>query len=224
MGNGCQVGAVGLQHDVAQLHFAHGFRQEALLEGHHAADAEDEVAQRAQFAVGRGRVRIGVEDAPQAAAAVLPDDLQRLGPRLAGVDGHGQAVLQRQVDLPPEGLRLLCPEIPAPVEVETDLAHGAERRNPFGRGLQEAFDRRQLLPPAGIAVHRRRVKPHHRNAPPGMAAAQPEQPFVAAGVDGRQQQALHAGFRGAGERLFAVGVEFGFVQVRMGICQIHSFM
>jgi len=57
-----------------------------------------------------------------------------------------------------------------------------------------------------------------------MAAAQPEQPFVAAGVDGRQQQALHAGFRGAGERLFAVGVEFGFVQVRMGICQIHSFM
>lgn len=46
-----------------------------------------------------------------------------------------------------------------------------------------------------------------------MAAAECEEPFVAFGVDGRQQQRFDAFGRGACQSLFAVGVERFVVKV-----------
>ena len=213
MGCGRQVGTVGLEDDVPQLHFAHDLGQSALFKGHHAADAEDEIAQLLQFTVGLCPVRIGVEDAPDTQAAKFAHEGHGLGPGIACMHGDRQPVLQRKLDLAAEDLGLLPVKIAAPVEVEPDLAHGAEPGDPLGGSLQVSFDPRQLLAPAGVVVDRRGVQSHHRDALLRMAAAKPEQPLVAFGVDGREQQQPDALGRSPGQSLVAVGVELFGVKV-----------
>ena len=112
--------------------------------------------------------------------------------------GDRQPVLQREVDLAAERFGLIVPEIAAPVEVQPDLAYGAESFDPFGRRLQVAFRQDEFLLPAGIVVYRGGVQSHHRDAPLRMAAAKSEQPLVAFGVDGREQQLPDAFGCGAG--------------------------
>ena len=213
VGCGRQVRAVGFEQDVPQLHVAHDLGQFALFEGHYAPDAEGEIAQFLQFAVGFSRVRVGVENAPDTPAAEFAHEGHGLGPRVARMHGDRQSVSESQFDLAAEGLGLLPAEIAAPVEVQSDLAHGAEGGKTFGRALQVAFDQRQFLAPAGVAVNRRGVQSHHRDAPLRMAAAELEQPAVAFGVDGRQQQPPDAFGSGPGQCLLAVGVERFVVQV-----------
>ena len=57
------------------------------------------------------------------------------------------------------------------------------------------------------------MQAHHRDAPLRVAAAKPEQPFVAFGVDGREQQLPDPFGRGARQSLFAVAVERFVVKV-----------
>ena len=154
-----------------------------------------------------------MENAPDTPAAVLAHDVDGLGPGVARMHGDRQSVLQREVDLTAERLGLLFPEIAAPVKVQPDFAHGAEPRDSLGRRPEVIFDQLQLLPPAGIVVHRSRVQSHHRHAPLRMAAAKPEQPFVAFGIDGREQQPSDPFGRGARQSLFAVAVERFVVKV-----------
>ena len=187
VGCGRQVGTVGFENDVPQLHFAHDLGQSALFEGHHAPDAEDEIAQLFQFAVGFDPVRIGVEDTPDTPTAEFAHEGHGLGPRIARMHGDRQSVLQCEFDLAAESLGLLRIKIAAPIEVEPDLTHGAEPGNPLGRDLQVCFDQRQLLAPAGVVVDRGGVQAHHRDTLLRVAAAKSEQPFVAFGVDGREQ-------------------------------------
>ena len=66
IGNRRQVGTVGFEHQVVELHFAYGIGQPALFEGHHTADAEQEVAALLQLPVGVGVFGEGVENTPQA--------------------------------------------------------------------------------------------------------------------------------------------------------------
>ena len=120
--------------------------------------------------------------------------------------GDRQSVLQRKVDLAAEGFGLLFPEVAAPVEVQPDFAHGAEPRDSLGRRPEVTFDQSEFVAPAGIVVHRRGVQAHHRDA-------KPEQPFVAFGVDGREQQLPDPFGRGARQSLFAVAVERFVVKV-----------
>ena len=80
-------------------------------------------------------------------------------------------------------------------------------------GREVTFGERQLLAPVRVVVHRGGVQSHHRDALPRVAAAEVEQRPVAFGVYAREQQVLHARRRGAGQCLFAVGVERRIVQV-----------
>lgn len=63
---GRQIGTVGFEHEVPQLHFARDLGQPALFKGHYAADSENEIAALLQFAIGFDSVGIGVENAPDA--------------------------------------------------------------------------------------------------------------------------------------------------------------
>ena len=210
---GRQIGTVGFEHEVPQLHFARDLGQPALFKGHYAADSENEIAALLQFAIGFDSVGIGVENAPDAPAAVFAHDGDGFGPGVARMHGDRQSVLQRKVDLAAEGFGLLFPEVAAPVEVQPDFAHGAEPRDSLGRRPEVTFDQSEFVAPAGIVVHRRGVQAHHRDAPLRVAAAKPEQPFVAFGVDGREQQLPDPFGRGARQSLFAVAVERFVVKV-----------
>ena len=226
IGNRRQVGTVGFEHQVVELHFAYGIGQPALFEGHHTADDEQEVTGPAQRPLGVGILREGVEPTPQPLAArpgglgLLADDPAHVVPRRAGVDRHRQVARRGQAALRREGLDLLGGEAVVPVVVQSDFAHGAESSDAFGWRAEVAFDQRQLFPPTGIVVDGGRVQPHHRGAVVRIAAHGVEEAPVALGVDRRQQQPLHPGFAGAADRLVAVGVELFGVDMRVGVDQI----
>jgi len=129
------------------------------------------------------------------------------------VDRHRKAEPCGQAALRNESLDLFGDELAAPVVVQPDLAHGAETCDALGRGREVTFGERQLLAPVRVVVHRGGVQSHHRDALPRVAAAEVEQRPVAFGVYAREQQVLHARRRGAGQCLFAVGVERRIVQV-----------
>lgn len=107
--------------------------------------------------------------------------------------GDRQVVSQGEFDRPAEGFGLLFAEVAAPVEVQPDLADGAEGRDALGRCGKELLDELQLLLPAGVVIDRRGVQADHRHAPLRMQAAEVEEPVVALGVDGREQQPPDAG-------------------------------
>ena len=79
------------------------------------------------------------------------------------MDCNGQIEARRQTALLDEGLALLGHEILTPIVVESDLANGTES-DPLGGIVKVALNQSQLLTPAGIVVHRRRVESHHRVA------------------------------------------------------------
>ena len=132
-------------------------------------------------------------------------------PHGCGSPPEGRAV--RPGGIANESLDLFGDELAAPVVVQPDLAHGAETCDALGRGREVTFGERQLLAPVRVVVHRGGVQSHHRDALPRVAAAEVEQRPVAFGVYAREQQVLHARRRGAGQCLFAVGVERRIVQV-----------
>ncbi len=115
-----------------------------------------------------------MENAPQTTSAVGAYHLQRLGPRIAHMDGDGQSVVQRKVDLSAESFGLLRLRRAAPVEIEADFADGAPAGDALGRRGQITFDERQLLAPTGIFIDGGRMQPHHRNAAVGMLSAEVE--------------------------------------------------
>ena len=96
---------------------------------------------------------------------------------------------------------------------------------PSGGVCRYSFDRRQLLAPAGLSLTDVGMQPHHRDAAFRMAAAEFEEPFVAFGVDGRQQQRFDSFGRGARPKpLRGRGSNALVVEMRMGVDQFHSFM
>ena len=133
---------------------------------------------------------------------------------VAVVDDNREGQLLRKRHLAAQHVLLqLARGIFRPVVVQPDLAHGAETCDALGRGREVTFGERQLLAPVRVVVHRGGVQSHHRDALPRVAAAEVEQRPVAFGVYAREQQVLHARRRGAGQCLFAVGVERRIVQV-----------
>ncbi len=127
VGCGRQVGAVGFEDDLPQLHVAHDLGQPAFFEGHHAADSEGEIAAGFQFPVGDGILRKGVEHAPQPPPGLrrgrrfLPDDPAHVVPCRTGVDRHRKAEPCGQAALRNESLDLFGDELAAPVVVQPDL-------------------------------------------------------------------------------------------------------
>ena len=226
IGNRRQVGTVGFEHQVVELHFAYGIGQPALFEGHHTADAEQEVAALLQLPVGVGVFGEGVENTPQAQPFFAGglrfrfDSAAHIFPGRPRMDGDGKVIGRGQAALFRECLELFGLEAVVPVVVESDFAHGAESSDAFGWRAEVAFDQRQLFPPTGIVVDGGRMQPHHRGAVVRIAAHGVEEAPVALGVDRRQQQPLHPGFAGAADRLVAVGVELFGVDMRVGVDQI----
>ena len=226
MGCGRQVGAVGFEYDPIERHRADDLGHAALFECHRTADAETEIAAAAQPFEGGGTLREGVEDAPQPTAVGAGalrlgfDDPAHVVPRRAGVDRYGQVESCGQPQLGDEGLGLLGDEGVAPIVVQPDFADRAEA-DACGRVEQVTIHAGQLFAPGGVVVDRRGVQPDHREAVFGVAAAEVEEPAVARGVDGGQQQRRDAGLAGPCDSRFAVVVKLRFVEVRVGIDQFH---
>ena len=223
MGSGGQVGAVRLQHDIFEGHVPHGLGQRALPEGHHPADAEPEIAQRPQPAIGRLVLAESVEHAPQAAPAEFADHPLHLRPGIPRVDGNRQIALQRQPALSAERLDLLVAERCGPVEIQTDLAHPDETDS-GRRVFQQSRRLVQLLAPTGIVVQRRRVQTHHRQAAVAVTPAGIQHPAVGRRVDGRKKEPFDPRGTSAGDRFVAVGIELGFVDMGMGVYEFHRLV
>ena len=217
----CEVGAVGLEQDVVGVHFAYGLGCPAVLEGDDSADAEEKIAAGFQTAVGCCVFAESVEDAPESRAAERFDDGRHFGPGIARVYGDGKVQVDGQAALAAESLGLLVAEIGRPIEIEPDFTYGAETRDSVGRRSEQLLHQFQLLAPARIVVDRRGVEPHHRDAAAGMAAAEVEKTAVALRVDGGAEHPPDPGVDGPGEGLLAVGIELGFVEVAMGVDDLH---
>jgi hypothetical protein len=130
----------------------------ALFEGHHTADAEQEVAALLQLPVGVGVFGEGVENTPQAQPFFAGglrfrfDSAAHIFPGRPRMDGDGKVIGRGQAALFRECLELFGLEAVVPVVVESDFAHGAESSDAFGWRAEVAFDQRQLFPPTGIVV------------------------------------------------------------------------
>ena len=212
-GHGRKVGAVGLQQQAVVRDDGQGL----------AHGLVGRVADRS----GDGDVPAVADDAPGhigIAAKAVPEQRiadktagfeshEGLGLGVAAMDDHRLFQLAGQLQLIVQDLVLDLLGAVVPVEIEPDLAHGAETCDALGRGREVTFGERQLLAPVRVVVHRGGVQSHHRDALPRVAAAEVEQRPVAFGVYAREQQVLHARRRGAGQCLFAVGVERRIVQV-----------
>ena len=135
--------------------------------------------------------------------------------------GYGQVESCGQPQLGDEGLGLLGDEgvapIVGPARFRRSRRSGCLRAGRAGK----RFHAGQLFAPGGVVVDRRGVQPDHREAVFGVAAAEVEEPAVARGVDGGQQQRRDAGLAGPCDSRFAVVVKLRFVEVRVGIDQFH---
>ncbi len=157
---GCQVGSVGLEHDVVYPDLDGSLMLPSVAEGDHPADADHET-HRDHFVCIGGTAGKSMKDAGDAVGAkrLYFFDYQLKG--LAGMDHHRQTVLLRQLKLTPEGYHLLLHKGPVPVKVDPGLT------DTVIFVFSECRDNKPQLIKV-VLLHRRGMESHHRQAYPGV--------------------------------------------------------
>ena len=116
-----EPGAVGLQQDILQRHLFHCRSDAGILVGHHAADAEMEIAKGQQAAVQLVTSGISVQHAPERNASQIFQYPEEIISRLAQMDNDRQVRFCSQDNLFLQHTDLFLHKLFGPILVEADL-------------------------------------------------------------------------------------------------------
>ncbi len=204
-----QVRAVGFEQQVPGVHEGQHFVEAAVLEGRHAADAQQEAQFDGLPGVVEGAAE-AVEHAGKSFGALPPEQCHSFGKRVAAVDDDGQPVLFGPRQLDGKRFFLLRLEFHRPVVVEPDLPDGGE-----GPLLQPAFHGGQF--PFVTCRHVARVQAHRGNAAAGVGFFQGQHAFDGSTVDVGHVNPAHSAAKGLFEHGVAVTAELRRVNVGVAV-------
>ena len=219
VGDGGEVGGVGLEDDARERHDGgEGVGEGGLPEGDGAADAEHEAGEEAEefgglFGGAAETVEYAAGGEVGGEGEEGVDDFAVGGAR---VDDEGQAVTGGPSGLAVEDGYLFLPAGVVPVEVD---AHFADGHVGVSGGVEQAFH--AVEQGGGVGGEFGRVEAHHGVGEAGVFGAEAEHGTDAGFVDVGQEQGLGAGLAGAVDDGGTVGVELFGVDVGVGI-DVHG--
>ena len=224
MGNGGEVGGIGLEEESVEgegaCHLGHG----GVLEGHHAAYTEIEPHLHSPPGLLHSAAEAVHHPAPAGTVEVAQQG-EHLVMSLADMQYHGEVQLLGPEQLLPQDLALRALEGAVPVEIHPYLAHGDEGREGCIASKETVVDKGKLGVPVEdsilwLLLHRRGVQSRHRAEIMRILSREGLEPRGGRAVDIGQQHRVHPRLHSTHHCCLAVAVEGLVIEVAVGVYEL----